>query len=123
MHCQSCVTLITKKLQLDSDEEALRLLGEQDVRLRDMEKRFGVEVFVRHDPSSEAVTLSIRGQTNRVDKALRWLKDFRSQLKYGAGTAPPALRRPVLSGSTALTASGVRGLALSEVEGVEGVAP
>jgi len=76
--------VITKKLQLDSDEEALLLLGEQDIRLRDMEKRFGVEIFVRHDPASEAVFLSIRGQTNRVDKTLRWLKDFRLQLKRGA---------------------------------------
>ena len=92
--------MITKKLQLESDEEALLLLGEQDIRLRDLEKRFGVEVFVRHDPSSAAIYLSVRGPTSRVDKAMRWLKEMRTQLKQGRAPAtepvleqglPPAL--------------------------------
>src|SRR6185436_6939883 len=63
--------MVTKKLQVQNDQEALLLLGEQDVQLRRIEHEFGVEIYLRHDPQAEGLQVSVRGSTSKVDKAPR----------------------------------------------------
>lgn len=75
--------MVTKKLHLQDDEEALLLLGEQDVHLRRLERDLGVEMFVLHDPHGQGVSLSIRGASSRVTKALKILKDMRERIRRG----------------------------------------
>ncbi len=79
--------MVTRKLKLKDDQEALMLLGAQDVGLRDLETEHGVEIFVRHDPGGEALHVSVRGTSPRVQKAIgrmtRKLKALRS------GDEPP----------------------------------
>jgi len=75
--------MITKKIQLQSDQEALLLLGEQDVQLRRLESEHGVEIFVRHAPAGEGLHLSIRGAAGRVQKAYRRLKEGLERLRSG----------------------------------------
>ncbi|OGS05053.1 MAG: hypothetical protein A3G41_08425 [Elusimicrobia bacterium RIFCSPLOWO2_12_FULL_59_9] len=81
--------MITKKLQLKNNDEALELLGQQDVYLRQLEKRCRVEIFVRHDPETDELYLSIRGRAAPVNKALKALKERQSALQ----TAPPLSAR------------------------------
>ncbi|PIR19081.1 MAG: hypothetical protein COV48_03960, partial [Elusimicrobia bacterium CG11_big_fil_rev_8_21_14_0_20_64_6] len=52
----------------------MRLLGEQDARLRDFERDFGVEIFLRQDAESGDLSLSIKGNAKRVEKAARRLR-------------------------------------------------
>ncbi|MBI3547715.1 MAG: PhoH family protein [Elusimicrobia bacterium] len=87
--------MATKKLALNSDQEALLLLGERDVNLRRLEKDFGVEIFVRHDTEGEGMHLSLRGPTGRVDKALRKLREMLGRVRSG-GTpeVQPAVKTP-----------------------------
>lgn len=82
--------MVTKKLHLANDQEALLLLGEQDVQLRRMEKEFKVEIFVRHDPQAEDLYLTIRGGTSKVDKALKKFKEMLDSLRSGHKPAIPA---------------------------------
>ncbi len=80
--------MVTKKLHLHNDQEALALLGEQDARMRQMEREFGVELYVRHDPQAEDLYLSIRGAAPRVAKAQRKLKELLDRIRGGAGILP-----------------------------------
>ncbi|MBI4051025.1 MAG: PhoH family protein [Elusimicrobia bacterium] len=75
--------MITKKLHLHNNEEALSLLGEQDIHLRKLEKDFGVEIFVRQETEGTGVYLSVRGAAPRVEKTLRQLKAMRERLQKG----------------------------------------
>ena len=82
--------MVTKKLELSNDQEALALLGEQDARMRQIEREFGVELFVRHDPEAEALTLSIRGAAPRVAKTQKRLKELLDRIRSGQQPAVPA---------------------------------
>ena len=75
--------MITKKLSLASDQEALLLLGEQDSVLRRFEAEHQVEIFVRHDPDMEGPQVSIRGVAGRVQKAHRRLKERLDLIRAG----------------------------------------
>jgi phosphate starvation-inducible PhoH-like protein len=86
--------MVTKKLQLNDDQEALLLLGEQDVRLRQIEREFGVEIYLRHDQQLEGLHLSIRGNTSKVDKALRRLKERLDRIRAGSLTEESQPSRP-----------------------------
>jgi len=74
-----------KKIHLDSDDEALLLLGEQDANLRHLEKEYGVEIFVRQE--AQGLLLSVRGPTSRVEKAYRRLSSLLSEIR-SAGRPP-----------------------------------
>jgi phosphate starvation-inducible PhoH-like protein len=75
--------MVTRKLKLKNDQEALILLGAQDANLRSLEEEHGVEIFVRHDPSGAEVHLSVRGSASRVQKALRRLTSRLDALRAG----------------------------------------
>ncbi len=81
--------MITKKLYLNSDEEALRLLGEQDVNLRMLERELGVEIFVRHEAEGPGLHLSVRGAGQRVEKTLKRLRELLDAIR-GDGPKPAA---------------------------------
>ncbi|MBI4385950.1 MAG: PhoH family protein [Elusimicrobia bacterium] len=94
---------MTKKLLLTNAQEALLLLGEQDVHLRHMEREFGVEIYVRQEPQEEGLTLSIRGTNSRVDKCLRRCKETLDRIRAGRAAhgkpeaaAHPAFEAPPL---------------------------
>jgi phosphate starvation-inducible PhoH-like protein len=87
--------LITKKLHLYNDEEALLLLGEQDANLRQLEREFGVELFVRQE--AHGLILSVRGSTSRVDKVQRRLKGMLTRIRGSEdskGAAPILAEAP-----------------------------
>ncbi len=89
--------MVTKKIKLKNDQEALELLGPQDAQLRELESEHGVEIFVRHDPQGDALHLSVRGTSPRVQKTIRRIKQRLNALRSGEkpATAPvPANFRP-----------------------------
>jgi phosphate starvation-inducible PhoH-like protein len=78
--------MVTRKLKLRDDQEALLLLGERDFFMRQIERESEVEVFVRHDPKGETLHLTIRGTASRVQRAI---KRFRERLeRIRSGEAP-----------------------------------
>ncbi|MFH2205070.1 MAG: PhoH family protein [Elusimicrobiota bacterium] len=89
--------MITRKLKLKNDQEALQLLGAQDAQLRDLEQEHGVEIFVRHDPDGEDLYLSVRGTSPRVQKTLQQLTRRLTALRTGENhdaAAPPSALDP-----------------------------
>ena len=91
--------MVTRKLKLNDDQEAVALLGEQDARLRRLEREHGVEIFVRHDPEGKELHLSVRGAAARVEKAMKRLREALEALRSGAS---PAEETPAASFPTAL---------------------
>ncbi|MDD2772528.1 MAG: PhoH family protein [Elusimicrobiales bacterium] len=79
--------MVTKKLRLETGGEALKVLGVQDRRLRQLERELRVAIFVRHDPEGEGVALSVRGSVSRVDKALAKIRALLAESAQ-AGAAP-----------------------------------
>jgi phosphate starvation-inducible PhoH-like protein len=63
--------MMTKKLHLRDNNEALQLLGQRDTLLRQMEQEYGVELFLREDTHTGQLVLSVRGNRNRVEKAYK----------------------------------------------------
>jgi len=86
--------MVTKKLKLKDDQEALRLLGAQDSGLRDLEAEHGVEIFVRHDPEGEALHVSVRGTSPRVQKTMNRLTRKLKALRSGEQPDNPNNRPP-----------------------------
>lgn len=72
--------MTTKRLHLKSHEEALFLFGQNDEYLRDLERSFHVQFFVRPSslPTGEGLTLAVRGKTPQVDKAILALEQKRA---------------------------------------------
>jgi phosphate starvation-inducible PhoH-like protein len=66
--------MVTKKIHLTGSDEALRLFGQFDQNLRNLEQAFGVQIFGRGD------ILSIRGAPAKVEKALIALEEMRGNL-------------------------------------------
>ncbi|MDE2292317.1 MAG: PhoH family protein [Elusimicrobia bacterium] len=105
--------MVTRRLRLNDDAEALSLLGEQDAKLRRLEREFGVEAFVRHDPEGKELHLSVRGSQQRVEKCLRRLRERLEALRAGEaaeeeGSAPsfPTGAAPAPSDAVFVTAYG-----------------
>ncbi len=86
--------MMTRKVRLESPQEALELLGEQDAALRQMERDFGVELFLRQDVESAELVLSIRGGAGRVEKAARRIREELHALRARRAPAPPAAEGP-----------------------------
>jgi phosphate starvation-inducible PhoH-like protein len=82
--------MVTRTLRLQDDQEALLLLGEQDVFLRQLEREHSVEIFVRHEPEGEMLHLSVRGSSARVQKTLRRLKERLARVRAGETPELPA---------------------------------
>ena len=81
--------MTTKLIRLNNQAETMRLLGEQDARLRDFERDFGVEIFLRQDAESGDLSLSIKGNAKRVEKAARRLRTEIDALRRRAAPADP----------------------------------
>jgi phosphate starvation-inducible PhoH-like protein len=75
--------MVTRKLKLIDDAEALLLLGEQDAVLRRLEHEHGVEIFVRHEPDGDSLHVSVRGTSSKVQKALKRLRERLEQIRAG----------------------------------------
>jgi len=71
--------MTTKRIHLKSQDEALLLFGQNDEHLRELEKRFHVQFFIRPSahPSGEGLTLAIRGRTPHIEKAVHALETRR----------------------------------------------
>lgn len=79
--------MTTKRLHLNSQEEALTLFGQNDQYLRELEKRYQVQFFVRPStlPSGAGLTLAVRGRAPNVDKSILAL-ETRRQMPATAAT-------------------------------------
>ena len=79
--------MVTRQIRLQDPQETVRLLGEQDARLRELERDFGVEILLRQDAGSGELHLSVRGAAGRVEKASRRLREELDALRRRAAPA------------------------------------
>jgi phosphate starvation-inducible protein PhoH and related proteins len=80
--------MVTKKIFLKNQSEALVLLGQQDENLRRLEHSYGVQIFLRQGGNSGDFSLVIRGASGKVDRALSELESLRNSDKYGGAAVP-----------------------------------
>lgn len=71
--------MATKRIHLKNQEEALTLFGQNDHYLRELERRFHVQFFIRPStlPSGEGLTLAMRGRAPDIDKVIAALESRR----------------------------------------------
>ncbi|MFA6030337.1 MAG: PhoH family protein [Elusimicrobiota bacterium] len=89
--------MITKKIRLEGEKEAVLLLGEQDAHLRRLEKEYDVEIYVRHDAESHGLQVTLRGVAGRVQKAHKRLLERLERVRRGQSLEEeplPALPAP-----------------------------
>ncbi|MBI5884175.1 MAG: PhoH family protein [Elusimicrobia bacterium] len=77
-----------KRIRIESTEEAMGLLGEQDVLLRQMEADFGVEIALRQDTRTNELILTIRGSSSRVDRAVKGVRERLDDLRQAREERP-----------------------------------
>lgn len=70
--------MVTKKIELSSIEEAVKLFGPYDKNLHYLERNLGVEIFARSN------TLTIRGNEKKVRGACQAIQEMREKLKQSA---------------------------------------
>jgi phosphate starvation-inducible PhoH-like protein len=99
--------MLTKQLKLQNTQEAVDLLGEQDVRLRELERDFGVEILVRQDGASGELQLNVRGSSTRVEKAIRRLREELDALRRRIAPADPRGFEPINLNSPSLPEDGL----------------
>jgi phosphate starvation-inducible protein PhoH and related proteins len=83
--------MTAKIIRLNDQAEAVRLLGEQDSRLRELERDFGVEIFLHQDGHTGELRLNLKGATARVEKAARRLREELDALRRRAAPAESRL--------------------------------
>jgi len=69
--------MISKKIELNNIEEAVKLFGPYDKNLHYLERNFGVEIFPRSH------TLTIRGEKKKVEKVVQIIQQMRERLNKG----------------------------------------
>jgi len=99
--------MVTKHIKLHDPQETVRLLGEQDARLRELERDFGVEIVVRQDAANGELHLNIRGSSARVEKAARRLREELDALRRRAAPADPRGFEPINLDSPSLPSDGL----------------
>jgi phosphate starvation-inducible PhoH-like protein len=67
--------MTVKKFAVQSAAEALEIAGENDSRLRRLERELGVEIFMRQHKEGGGFAVEIHGGQTRVNKAIRRLKE------------------------------------------------
>lgn len=71
--------MVTRRLMLADQEEAILLFGQHDKNLKELERRFNVQIFVR--PSDRAtepgLTLAVRGKPKPVEQTLATLEEMK----------------------------------------------
>ncbi len=89
--------MTVKKFAVQSAEEALEIAGENDSRLRRLERELGVEILMRQHKEGGGFAVEIRGGQTRVMKAMRRLKErlrlVREQGERQDGGAEPVRDR------------------------------
>lgn len=84
--------MVTRRVALSDQEEAVLLFGPHDRNIKEIERRFGVQVFVR--PSERinqgGLTLAVRGKPKPVEQAVATLGEMKRtsvlSRRKGAGT-------------------------------------
>lgn len=66
--------MITKKFYLKNNDEVIKILGPQDIYLKEMEREFKVSIFVNHNKENESASLTIKGKQRNVDKTVNMLE-------------------------------------------------
>ncbi len=91
--------MVTRRVALSDQEEAVLLFGPHDRNIKEIEKRFGVQVFVRpSDRINEGgVTLAVRGKPKPVEQAIATLGEMKrsSFLVRRKGGGADAVEVPV----------------------------
>jgi phosphate starvation-inducible PhoH-like protein len=87
--------MTTKLIRLNDQAETVRLLGEQDTRLRELERDFGVEIFLRQDAESGDLSLTVKGSAQRVEKAAKRLRAEIEALRRRAAPVDPRGFEPI----------------------------
>jgi len=75
--------MTTKRIKLEDSEQAVALLGEHDAVMRQMEQDYGVEMFLRQDPHTGELQLSIKGSAARIEKAAKRIRQKLLTLREG----------------------------------------
>jgi phosphate starvation-inducible protein PhoH and related proteins len=77
--------MVTKRVSLQDQEEAVKLFGPHDKNLKELERRFGVQIFVRPGgmDSMSGLALAVRGRPRQVDQALSTLEEMKRQAGRG----------------------------------------
>jgi phosphate starvation-inducible PhoH-like protein len=99
--------MTTREIRLQDAPEAVRLLGEQDSRLRELERDFGVEILVRQDAASGELKLTVRGASARVEKAAKRLREELDALRRRAAPADARGFEPLNLDSPSLPEDGL----------------
>jgi phosphate starvation-inducible protein PhoH and related proteins len=73
--------MVTKRVALQDQEEAIRLFGPHDKNLKELERRFSVQIFVRPAgmESLTGLSLAVRGRPRQVDQTLSTLEEMKRQ--------------------------------------------
>jgi phosphate starvation-inducible PhoH-like protein len=91
--------MVTRRVALSDQEEAVLLFGPRDRNIKEIEKRFGVQVFVR--PSERVndggLTLAVRGKPKPVEQAVATLAEMKRSaiLSRRKGVAVDSLDVPM----------------------------
>jgi phosphate starvation-inducible PhoH-like protein len=94
--------MVTKRVALPDQEEAVRLFGLHDKNLKELERRFGVQIFVRPPAGNfSGLTLAVRGRPRSVDQTLSTLEEMRGSLRSGEEEAVVVPSQGVPSGGGA----------------------
>jgi phosphate starvation-inducible PhoH-like protein len=99
--------MTTKLIRLNDQAETMRLLGEQDARLRELERDFGVEIFLRQDAESGELSLTVKGSAQRVEKAAKRLRTEIEALRRRAAPIDPRGFEPINLESPSLPEDGL----------------
>ena len=99
--------MTTRQIKLNDAHEAVRLLGEQDSRLREFERDFGIELLLRQDGSSGEISLTLKGSSARVEKASKRLREELDALRRRAAPADPRGFEPLNIESPSLPEDGL----------------
>ena len=95
--------MVTRRVALSDQEEAVLLFGPHDRNIKEIERRFGVQVFVRpSDRINEGgVTLAVRGKPKPVEQAIATLGEMKKTAvlsrRKGAGADPVEVPVPGIS--------------------------
>ncbi|MFC1521410.1 PhoH family protein [Elusimicrobiota bacterium] len=65
---------MVKKIVIENTDQALIILGKEDSNLREIEKKFKVNVFVKRDSASGSLSIVLKGSKARIEKAITYLQ-------------------------------------------------
>src|SRR5580765_3999866 len=91
--------MANRKVHLRDSQEALLLFGQHDQNLRALEQTYKVQIFARGH------TLSIRGASGKVEKALLAIQDMRENLGREKRGSPIEVPTNEASGEAAYTSA------------------